>query len=65
VTALVVILSPPETLGQNGENTMSNAATCPVCDYKLDANARTVRVDGKEVRVCCDECADKLQTKKK
>jgi len=34
--------------------------TCAVCDCKLDANPFTVKIGGKTVEVCCDECAQKL-----
>ena len=35
--------------------------TCAACDYPLDANAISVKIGGKTVDVCCDECATKLQ----
>ena len=35
--------------------------TCAACDCKLDANAVKVKVGGKTVEVCCDECAQKLK----
>jgi len=35
--------------------------TCAACDYKLDANAIKVKIGGKTVEVCCDECAQKLK----
>jgi excinuclease UvrABC ATPase subunit len=35
--------------------------TCAACDYKLDANAIEVKIGGKTVEVCCDECAQKLK----
>jgi hypothetical protein len=34
-----------------------------VCDYPIDQKARTIRLGGKRVRVCCDECADKARAK--
>ena len=36
------------------------AKTCAACDYPLDENTIKMRVDGKIVEVCCDECAQKL-----
>jgi hypothetical protein len=34
------------------------AMKCPVCDWDIPADgAREVRVGGKTVTVCCDECA--------
>jgi hypothetical protein len=35
--------------------------TCAACDCKLDDKAVKVRIGGKVVEVCCDECAQKLQ----
>jgi len=35
--------------------------TCAACDCKLDVNPIEVRIGGKTVEVCCDECAQKLR----
>jgi hypothetical protein len=35
--------------------------TCAACDCKLDEGAVKVKIGGKTVEVCCDECAQKLQ----
>ena len=35
--------------------------TCAACDYPLDDNAITVKIGGKTVEVCCEECAVKLR----
>ena len=35
--------------------------TCAACDYQLDANAIKVKIGGKTVEVCCEECAQKLK----
>jgi hypothetical protein len=35
--------------------------TCAACDCKLDENSIKVRLGGKTVEVCCDECAQKLK----
>lgn len=35
--------------------------TCAACDYKLDANPIKVKVGGKTVEVCCEECAQKVR----
>jgi hypothetical protein len=35
--------------------------TCAACDCKLDANSIKVRIGGKTVEVCCDDCAQKLK----
>jgi len=34
--------------------------TCAACDCVLDANPIKVKVGGKTVEVCCDDCARKL-----
>jgi UrcA family protein len=34
--------------------------TCAACDCVLDANPIKVKVGGKTVEVCCDDCASKL-----
>jgi hypothetical protein len=35
--------------------------TCAACDCKLDENAIKVKIGGKTVEVCCDECSQKLR----
>ena len=35
--------------------------TCAACDYVLDDNAIQVKIGGKTVEVCCEECAAKLK----
>ena len=36
--------------------------TCACCDYPLDAsNTIKVKIAGKPVEVCCEECATKLR----
>ncbi len=37
------------------------ATTCAACDCKLDGNPSKVKIGGKTVEVCCDECAQKLK----
>lgn len=34
--------------------------TCAACDCELDENAFKIKIGGKAVEVCCDECAQKL-----
>lgn len=34
---------------------------CPVCDWEIKDNGVKVKTGGKEVTVCCQECADKLK----
>ena len=35
--------------------------TCAACDCDLGANSIKVKIGGKTVEVCCDECAQKLK----
>ena len=35
--------------------------TCAACDCKLDENPIQVKIGGRTVEVCCDECAQKLK----
>ena len=35
--------------------------TCAACDCKLDERFIKVKIGGKAVEVCCDECAQKLK----
>ncbi len=35
--------------------------TCAACDCKLDGQSIKVKIGGKTVEVCCEECAQKLQ----
>jgi ribosome-binding protein aMBF1 (putative translation factor) len=34
---------------------------CPVCDWEIKDGGRKVTVGGKEITVCCDDCADKAR----
>ena len=35
--------------------------TCAACDCKLNADTIKVKVGGKTVEVCCEECAQSLK----
>ena len=35
--------------------------TCAACDCELDANPIKVKIGGKTVEVCCEECAEALK----
>lgn len=35
--------------------------TCAACDCELDAGAIPVRIGGRTVEVCCEDCAQKLR----
>jgi len=40
---------------------MIERTTCAACDCKLDGNAIKVKIGGKTIEVCCDECAQRLK----
>ena len=40
---------------------MGTEKTCAACDCKLDEGAIKVKLGGRVVEVCCDECARKLK----
>jgi hypothetical protein len=40
---------------------MKNEQTCAACDCELDSSSITVKIGGKPVEVCCQECAQKLK----
>jgi RNase P subunit RPR2 len=47
--------------GRLEENSMAKK-TCAACDYPLDpASTIKVKIGGKTVEVCCEECATKLR----
>ena len=35
--------------------------TCAACDCELDGNSIKVTIGGRDVEVCCDDCARKLK----
>lgn len=34
---------------------------CPVCDWEMKEGGIKVKVGGKEITVCCDDCAKKAK----
>ena len=38
-----------------------NATKCPVCDWEIKDGGIKVTVKGKEITVCCDDCAKQAQ----
>jgi hypothetical protein len=38
-----------------------NGKTCAACDCKLDEQAISVKLGGKTVEVCCEDCARALR----
>jgi hypothetical protein len=43
------------------EDQIMTDRTCAACDCALDANPIKVKIGGRTVEVCCDECAVKLK----
>jgi ribosome-binding protein aMBF1 (putative translation factor) len=39
-----------------------NTTKCPVCDWDINDGGINVKVGGKEITVCCDDCAEKAET---
>ena len=35
--------------------------TCAACDCKLEGDSIKVKIGGRTVEVCCDDCAQKLK----
>jgi len=40
---------------------METAKKCPVCDWEIKDDAVKVRVGSKEIAVCCEDCAKKVE----
>jgi ribosome-binding protein aMBF1 (putative translation factor) len=38
------------------------ATKCPVCDWEVKDGGIKVSIGGKQITVCCDECAQKVMT---
>lgn len=38
-----------------------NTTKCLVCDWDINDGGIKVKVGGKEITVCCDECAQKAE----
>ena len=34
---------------------------CPVCDWAIKGDGKTVEVDGEKITVCCDDCTTKVE----
>jgi hypothetical protein len=49
--------------GTHGVITMSENTQdeCPVCGWENADTAREVEIEGRTVRVCCEECAESLR----
>jgi RNase P subunit RPR2 len=44
----------------SGDDTMKEN-TCAACDCELDSTRIAVKIGGKTVEVCCEECAEALR----
>lgn len=54
---------PRELFRLSRRNAMSATTTkCPVCAWEIKDDRKEVRIDGRVVLVCCDECALKIKT---
>ena len=40
---------------------METKAKCPVCDWQITGEGIEVKVNGKVITVCCEECAGKVK----
>ncbi len=38
-----------------------STAKCPVCSWDMKDGSVKVKVAGREITVCCDECAEKAK----
>jgi YHS domain-containing protein len=39
----------------------TKAKKCPVCDWESKTGPKTVKVGGRNVVFCCDDCAEKVK----
>ena len=49
------------TIGKSSGRQIMAEKTCAACDCKLNEDVIKVKIGGKTVEVCCDECAQKLK----
>jgi hypothetical protein len=47
--------------GEFMEGNVMVEKTCAACDCKLDEHPIKVKIGGKPIEVCCEECAQKLK----
>jgi len=47
--------------GIHSESGVMTEKTCAACDCKLDANSIKLKIGGKTVEVCCEDCARRLK----
>jgi hypothetical protein len=56
-----MILGHPMTGCTTEEERIMDKRTCAACDCELDDSAIKVKLRGRTVEVCCDDCAKKLR----
>jgi hypothetical protein len=49
------------TIGKSSGRQIMAEKTCAACDCKLNEDVIKVKIGGKTVEVCCDDCAKKLK----
>ena len=50
-------MTPAESLWRK----VMSAQKCPVCGWEIKDQKHAVKVKGKTIAVCCDECAEKVK----
>jgi ribosome-binding protein aMBF1 (putative translation factor) len=45
----------------HSEDKLMATKKCPVCDWEIKEAGIAVKTGGKELTVCCDDCAKKVQ----
>ena len=45
----------------NSRRYVMRTKKCPVCDWEIKDGGIKVKVAGKEITVCCDDCAQKAK----
>jgi hypothetical protein len=46
---------------KKGDHSMASATKCPVCRWEIKDDGKQVKVNGRIVLVCCDDCAKKVK----
>jgi ribosome-binding protein aMBF1 (putative translation factor) len=44
------------------ERNVMTSSKCPVCDWEIKEGGIKVKVGGKEITVCCDDCVKAAET---
>jgi hypothetical protein len=48
-------------VGHKGRFALMSEKTCAACDCELEGDVISVKIGGKTVEVCCEECAHSLK----